>query len=58
MEAIMQERYCECGHVIKVQFVSNSIGWRTVYWFIAGFSGNRVFVCPSCGRHLDIDALN
>ena len=54
----MQDRYCECGHPVKVQFVSNAIGWRMVYWFISGYSGNRVFVCPSCGRHLDIDALN
>ena len=53
----MQERYCECGRVIKVSFVLKDRLWKSIFWSLVDFSGSRVDICPNCGRSLNIDAL-
>ena len=53
----MQERYCECGTRVMVQFSATDTIWKPVFWVLHHFTGGRVFFCPSCGRPLDIDIL-
>lgn len=54
----MQERYCTCGARIIVQFTNDHRDWQTAFWARQQFNGTRLYVCPSCGHFLDIDALN
>jgi len=53
----MQERYCDCGRVIRVSFVLRGRCWKSIYWSLVDFSGRKVETCPECGRRLDIDDL-
>lgn len=53
----MQERYCHCGRPIIVEYVPASSDWNTVFLGQAPRAENRIFICPSCGAHLDIDKL-
>jgi hypothetical protein len=53
----MQERYCECGARVMVQFSAQNDTWRPVFWVLHRFNGGRVFFCPSCGNPLEIDSL-
>lgn len=54
----MQERYCECGQKITVQFAPQENAWKALFWSILSYSGERVFRCPQCQRDLTIDKLS
>ena len=54
----MQQRYCECGFSVWVQYCLSETECRMVFWTSAYRSGNRLSVCPCCGRRLHIDELH
>ena len=54
----MQERYCQCGARIMVQFFQRNTVWQPVYWTGKQRDLNRLHVCPSCGKLLDINVLS
>ena len=54
----MQQRYCECGFPVWVQYRLTETECRMVFWATAYRVGNRLRVCPSCGRMLHIDDLH
>ncbi len=53
----MQDRYCDCGCAIKVQFIPRNLTWAPKYWILANYSGGTVETCPVCGKPLDINRL-
>ncbi len=54
----MQERFCDCGARILVQFMFHGTRWETIFWGKSQFNGNRLYICPSCGQFLNIDFLH
>lgn len=54
---IMQQRYCECGRPIHVMYCKRPEGWKAMYWEVTNFAGEKVQICPDCGRALDVDSL-
>jgi hypothetical protein len=54
---IMQERFCKCGHKLKVQYTLDGfIPWEAV--ILKGDSAESpVKVCPCCGSYLSIHFL-
>ena len=53
----MQQRYCECGHPVWVQYILSEIDCRTVFWSVVYRSGSKLHCCPNCARGLHIDEL-
>lgn len=53
----MQERFCKCGHRLKVQYTLDGfIPWEAV--ILRGDSAESpVKVCPCCGSYLSIHFL-
>lgn len=51
----MQQRFCECGHVILVAYVITAKGIWPLYQ--AQSRVLRSLCCPMCGRRIDIDDL-
>ena len=57
-DTTMQERFCDCGARILVQFMFHGTRWETIFWGKSQFNGNRLYICPSCGQFLNIDFLH
>ena len=53
----MQQRFCECGCMIMVQYVLSEMMCRTVFLPGTEPGGPSLRVCPCCGRRLHIDSL-
>lgn len=53
----MQQRYCECGFPVWVQYSLTEAECRMVFWATAYRRGARLRTCPCCGRLLHIDEL-
>ena len=51
----MQERYCECGHVVSVAYVITPKG--VFHLFQPRARMRKLMRCPSCGRPIDINNL-
>lgn len=56
-ESVMQERRCECGRHIWVQYRHVGGGCRAKFWSLSLRAGRTVTLCPACGRGLSIDSL-
>ena len=53
----MQERFCKCGHKLKVQYTLNGfLPWEAVILEASG-EVSPVKVCPCCGSYLSIHFL-
>ncbi len=53
----MQERFCKCGHSLKVQYTLDGfIPWEAVILNEQGIE-SPVKVCPCCGAYLSIHFL-
>lgn len=54
----MQQRYCDCGRSLWVQYVFNGNVCRTRFWNQCHAEARRLVRCPECGGRLHIDRLN
>jgi hypothetical protein len=60
MEAVMQKRFCSCGHPVLVSYTWLGRGASRVhaaFYALQRREGGRIGVCPVCGKRLDIDQL-
>ena len=53
----MQQRFCECGFSVWVQYLINETLCRARFWNNAGRRGPHLLRCPGCFRKLSIDDL-
>lgn len=53
----MQERYCECGRRLFVEYLFSAISWLPVFWNSPEAGCGNIHRCPKCGKNLDINAL-
>ncbi len=54
----MQQRYCECGFPVWVQYHLSESECRMIFWATAYRCGTKLRTCPCCSRMLHIDDLN
>jgi hypothetical protein len=54
----MQERFCDCGKRLFVEYLFGTISWLPVFHASADPAAGNVHACPGCGRRLDIHALS
>jgi len=53
----MQQRYCDCGRMIWVQYISPNANCRVVFKPAGNSVKSDLIRCPNCGKRLDIDEL-
>ena len=53
----MQERYCDCGKSVLVDFTPKNHDWLATFWEHYSNSGRKTQICPGCGRPLHIHTL-
>jgi hypothetical protein len=53
----MQERYCECGRRLFVEYLFSAISWLPVFWNSPESGCGNIHACPKCGKNLDINSL-
>lgn len=53
----MQQRFCQCGFSVWVQYLINETLCRVRFWNNAGGCGPHLAHCPGCMRRLRIDEL-
>jgi len=53
----MQERFCECGKAVKVDFQRQARVWAAVIRTQRHVHASGKAACPVCGRILTIDTL-
>ena len=53
----MQQRYCDCGCSIYVQYQIFETFCSTIFWNNAFGIGQYLTHCPVCGRSLNINSL-
>ena len=56
-EEIMQQRFCNCGCKLWVEYLLTEWRCRTVFWSNLQRQGQRLKTCPACGSQLSIDDL-
>lgn len=56
-ELTMQERYCECGKRLFVEYLFSAISWLPVFWNTPDAASGNIHACPCCGKSIDINAL-
>ena len=56
-EDIMQQRFCDCGFTVWVQYLLSNSNDQTVFWSAANQNRRHLKRCPVCGAVLDIDKL-
>lgn len=54
----MQERFCNCGAKILVEFTNINSKWQPVFWKRHLRNGIRLHICPSCGQLLNIHEMS
>jgi hypothetical protein len=54
----MQQRFCPCGRVIMVHYAVRGHIWKSCFWNLARYRGEKVEACPDCGRQLHINDLS
>gem|GEM_PF-303594 len=57
-EEIMQQRFCNCGFKIWVEYLLTEWRCRTFFWPSFGRQGSHLKACPACGARLNIDNLH
>jgi len=53
----MQRRYCNCGRMIWVQYLTPNANCRVLFKSAGDSRRSYLLQCPGCGRRLDIDEL-
>ncbi len=53
----MQQRFCDCGCAICVQYLFPNMNCRIIFKSKEE-SMDYLTMCPSCGKKLNIDELN
>lgn len=54
----MQERFCDCGKRLFVEYLFGTISWLPIFHASTDPAAGNVHACPGCGRRLDIHALS
>ena len=54
----MQQRFCNCGFKIWVEYLLTEWRCRTFFWPSSGRQGSHLKACPACGARLNIDNLH
>lgn len=54
----MQQRFCNCGHVIWVQYLFPNKDCRIIFRSTNNLNEKYLSICPYCGIQLKIDDLN
>ncbi len=56
----MQKRFCACGHMVLVRYLSNNGSWQPLF-LVSQHPPRRhkihVCHCPNCGAPLSINSL-